>query len=97
MTSIPTISREESEIREIEGDLQILQRRYANLDMAARRLRAGFYLLVAVLTTFILVAAIIGHWPALLLSTALLVVTILIVWTYVLFFPELRLIDYAGW
>jgi hypothetical protein len=92
MTRIPAISRKDSEIRQIEDDL----RSCANLELPARRLRAGFYILITVLTTFTLMAAIIGHWPVFLLSTALLVITILPVWANARRSPQLRLIDYAG-
>jgi hypothetical protein len=71
MTRTPTISRKESEIRQIENDLRNLQRRYAKLELAAKRLRTGFFILIAVLTTFTLVAAVVGHIPALLVSVVI--------------------------
>jgi hypothetical protein len=97
MTRTPAISRRESELRQIEDDLRNLQRRYAKLETAARRLRVGFYVLVAVLTTFTLVAAVVGHIPALLVSVVVAAFATANIWFYARLFPELRLIDWVGW
>jgi hypothetical protein len=70
----------EAEIREIERELQILQRRYANLDAAGRQLRAGFYIMIGLLITFMIVAAIMSHLPALLLWMGVLVFALLNIW-----------------
>jgi hypothetical protein len=87
----------EAEIREIERELQILQRRYANLDAAGRQLRAGFYIMIGLLITFMIVAAIMSHLPALLLWMGVLVFALLNIWATTRLFPDLRLIDWVGW
>jgi hypothetical protein len=76
MIGIPAISRKESEISQIEDDLQNLHRRYAILDRSARRMKIAFYVLIALLVALILAAAAIGNPGALLLFTAVLVVMI---------------------
>ena len=91
-----TTDREE-EIREIEKDLTNLHRRYVNLERAAWRFRVGFYVLVAALATFVLVTAVTGSLPGILFSTALFVVTMLLIWASARMFRDLRLIDWVGW
>ena len=87
----------EAEIREIEKDLTNLHRRYVNLERAAWRFRVGFYVLVAALATFVLVTVVTGSLPGILFSTALFVVTMLLIWASACMFPDLRLIDWVGW
>jgi hypothetical protein len=56
----------------------------------------GFYVLVAVLTTFTLVAAVVGHIPALLVSVVVAAFAAANIWFCARLFPELRLIDWVG-
>jgi len=92
-----TDAERQKEIQQLEQDLRNLQRRYAHLDRAARRFRAGFYVLVAVMGIVIFVFAVMGRLPAALFSAAALLATILFIFAYGRMFSELRLIDWVGW
>lgn len=92
-----TDAERQKEIQQLEQDLRNLQRRYAHLDRAARRFRAGFYVLVAAMGIVIFVFAVMGRLPAALFSAAVLLATILFIFAYGRMFSELRLIDWVGW
>jgi hypothetical protein len=87
----------ENEIRRIEADLRNFQRRYANLDRSARRVRMSFYFLIAVLAAFIVAGAVMGHPAPLVASAMPLSIVILSAWAIARLYPELRWIDYVGW
>ena len=57
MTAIPTVSRRESEICEIEQDLKNLQRRYHHLERSARWTTITFYTFIGVLVLLALAAS----------------------------------------
>ena len=96
MTSIPTIGRNEIEIRQIEDDLRNLRRRYGHLERAAWRVRLMFQLLVGVLAAGFVVGAIRGN-PVALVVLVLLLVLVIATWTIARSYPEFRLMDYVGW
>jgi len=91
-----TVAERDREIREIEHELTILKRRYANLDRTARWMRMAFYVLIIVLGELIVAGAVLGL-PAFSVGVALpLIAALLIPWSVALSNPGMRWIDYVG-
>jgi hypothetical protein len=72
MTMPPEGDRSQDEIRQIEQDLENLERRYATLEDAVRWLKLGFRVIAAALIALAIVSLIIGRYDLVAVATGFL-------------------------